>query len=508
MSSWTVIRCGRLDYRDAYKLQHAFRALVAKEDAVGNILLWVEHPPVITLGRGGGHEDLRVSPEALKAKGIDLVQTDRGGRATYHGPGQLVVYPIMRVSPGHVQDVVFRLEEATISVLRRLGIKAGRNPQYPGVWVGRDKIAAIGLASKENVMYHGLALNVTTFLPAFAQIVPCGITEGGVTSIAALTGRSYDLEVIAGWWFDEWVRVHDAGTGGRWTRGFQTAPWMVAQAPQGARVDDLSDLFRRQRLHTVCEEALCPNLGACWAEGTATFMLGGDICTRHCRFCAVAAGRPRELSREEPQHVAEAAAEMGLGHVVLTAVARDDLPDKGAGQFVRTIRALRERLPDATVEVLIPDFQGDLGALGAVCQERPDVLNHNMETVARLYPAIQPKKDYRRALAVLEYAKRAGLSTKSGIILGMGETRGEVIRVLQDLRRAGCDFLTLGQYVAPSDRHWPLAEYIHPAEFFWYEEVASDLGFLGVLAGPLVRSSYHAGHMLQSVARPRVPAGY
>ncbi|MDA8195350.1 MAG: lipoyl synthase [Thermaerobacter sp.] len=505
MTGWTVIRCGRLDYRQAFALQRAYRALRAA-DEVGNLLLWVEHPPTITLGRGGGTEDVRVAEESLKVKGTDLVSTDRGGRATYHGPGQMVVYPIMRVGPGQLHEVADRLEEATIRLLRRLGVVAERHPQYPGVWVGTDKIAAIGLASQDDVTYHGLALNVTTDLTAFGQIVPCGLADRGVISIAAVTGQSHSLDVIARWWFDEWVALEGKPDAATWAWGFQTAPGLSAPAPQGAAVERLQALLRQRDLHTVCEAALCPNLGECWGAGTATFMIGGAVCTRHCRFCGVASGRPQPLQAKEPQRVAAAAAQLGLRHVVVTAVARDDLADGGAGHFVSTIQALRQRLPVATIEVLIPDFAGNLAALHAVCQARPDVLNHNLETVPRLYPAIQPRKNYRRTLGVLEYAKRLGLSTKSGIILGLGETRGEVIREFAELRRAGCDFLTLGQYLPPSDRHAPLMEYVHPVEFGWYREIALTMGFVDVTAGPLVRSSYRAERFAGSptAARPRL----
>lgn len=491
----TVLRLGWLAYRWAYLFQR--RLVQARQTGrVGDILLTVEHLPVITFGRGGGEEDLKVGRDRLAGLGIGLEFTERGGRATYHGPGQLVFYFIFKVLPGELHGFLWTLEEAAIRTLARYGISAHRDPDHPGVWVGQDKIAAVGLAVSEGVTFHGLALNVDPNLAHFDLIVPCGIPDRGVTSIARLLGRSPNLLEVERAFCEELANL----LGRRWQVGFQEAPWLVAPAPTGEMVAWLEALFRQERLHTVCEEALCPNIGECWGGGTATFMLLGDTCTRHCRFCAVASGRPTSLDPLEPYRVAEAAARLGLRHVVVTSVARDDLPDGGAAQFAATIRAIRRRLPGATVEVLIPDFGGSVRALETVVAARPDVLAHNVETVPRLYPTIQPRKDYRRALGVLAYAHWAGLQTKSGLILGMGETRGEVVAVLEDLRRVGCDVITLGQYLQPTDRHLEVAEYIHPVEFEWYREVALALGFREVAAGPLVRSSYRAGELLEIVS--------
>jgi lipoic acid synthetase len=268
-------------------------------------------------------------------------------------------------------------------------------------------------------------------------------------------------------------------------------PWLVAPAPQeeAARVEQLvADL----NLHTVCQEAACPNIGECWARGTATFMLLGSICTRHCQFCNVQTGHPLPPDPQEPSHVAEAAARMGLNHVVLTSVTRDDLPDGGAGQFALTIQAIRNRMPGATVEVLVPDFGGSLPALNTIAAVRPDVFNHNIETVERLSDKVRAKAGYRRSLAVLAWAKQRRLTTKSGLMVGLGETCGEVIETMRDLRHAGCDVLTIGQYLQPTNRQIEVADHIHPVEFEWYKEVGQTMGFQSVMAAPLVRSSYHA----------------
>jgi lipoic acid synthetase len=277
------------------------------------------------------------------------------------------------------------------------------------------------------------------------------------------------------------------------TWGLREAPWLKAKAPQGEKVEELLSLVESLKLHTVCQEALCPNIAECWGRGTATFMILGDTCTRNCRFCSVKAGKPLPPDPQEPERVAEAARKLGLNHVVITSVTRDDLPDGGASQFVETIKAVRSSLPKAKVEVLIPDFAGSLKALGKVLEAKPDVLNHNVETVPRLYPLVRPKADYRRSLGILSLAAQAGLTTKSGLMLGLGETRGEVLEVMAELRRAGCQILTIGQYLQPTPKQLPVAEYIHPLEFEWYSKVGKELGFKAVIAGPLVRSSYYKG---------------
>jgi lipoic acid synthetase len=253
-------------------------------------------------------------------------------------------------------------------------------------------------------------------------------------------------------------------------------------------------LLRRHRLHSVCEEARCPNRGECFSRRTATFLILGDTCSRACGFCAVGRGGLGPPDPDEPRAVAGLSAELGLRYVVVTSVTRDDLPDGGAGQFAATIQAIRERCPDATVEVLVPDFQGDAAILATVLEAGPDVFNHNVETVPRLYPVVRPQADYRRSLEVLARARaaRPGAPVKSGLMVGLGETRDEVLAVMRDLRAAGCDVLTIGQYLQPTRRNLPVVEYVHPDEFRRYEADGLALGFRAVFAGPLVRSSYAA----------------
>lgn len=270
--------------------------------------------------------------------------------------------------------------------------------------------------------------------------------------------------------------------------------WIRARAPTGPAVAETRAIVRALGLHTVCEEAQCPNLGECWSHHTATVMLLGDTCTRNCQFCAVTHGRPLVVDPEEPGRVAEAVARLGLRHVVMTSVNRDDLPDGGAGHFAATARAVHDRVPECTIEVLIPDLQGDLDALATIVASPITILNHNTETVPRLYKRARPGAVYERSLAILAAAKRLapGLRTKTGLMLGLGETRDEVLSVLADVRATGCDVLTLGQYLRPSRNELPVERYVTPDEFAALGADARALGFAYVESGPLVRSSYHA----------------
>lgn len=270
--------------------------------------------------------------------------------------------------------------------------------------------------------------------------------------------------------------------------------WLRVKAPQGENYRHLQGLMRRLALHTVCEEARCPNIGECWEQRTATFMLLGNICTRSCGFCAVRTGRPGPVDWLEAERVAQAVASLGLEYAVVTSVNRDDLPDGGAALFAHTIRAIRRRSPHCQVEVLIPDFKGNWEALRMVVEAKPDVLNHNVETVPRLYRRVRPQAHYRRSLELLQRAKEMDgtLITKSGLMVGLGETWEEVLQVLQDLRAVACDVVTIGQYLRPSLQHLPIVRYWTPTEFRRLREEGLALGFRHVEAGPLVRSSYHA----------------
>ena len=274
--------------------------------------------------------------------------------------------------------------------------------------------------------------------------------------------------------------------------------WLRQRALNPSVLIQMEALLDGLSSHTVCEEAHCPNQVQCFSEGTATFLILGDVCTRNCRFCAIKKGHPLPLDPEEPRNVALAVSKLKLKHVVITSVTRDDLVDGGALHFVKTIDAIRQTNSQTTIEVLIPDFQGSPEALKVVIDSFPEVINHNVETIPRLYPEVRPEADYRRSTNLLQVAKSMGsgrILTKSGLMLGLGERHDEVIKVMEDLREVGCDFLTLGQYLRPSPRHHEVVEYIHPQEFEAYKHIAEELGFRAVASSPFVRSSFKAGEM-------------
>ncbi len=276
--------------------------------------------------------------------------------------------------------------------------------------------------------------------------------------------------------------------------------WLKVRAPGGPNYLRLKSMMRELDLHTVCEEAHCPNVGECWEHGTATFMILGDVCTRNCAYCAVAHGRPQKFDPAEPARVADAAERMRLQHLVITSVDRDDLPDFGAGAFAETIRLVHERVRGCSVEVLVPDFQGNEDSIRAVLAARPEIYNHNTETVPRLYKRARPGGRYERVLQIFRFAKSVApeIPTKTGIILGMGETMEEVLETMRDLRTVDVDILTLGQYLRPSADHIALDRYVTPDEFRMFREAGMAMGFKHVESGPLVRSSYHAWEQVQA----------
>jgi lipoic acid synthetase len=534
--------------------------------------------------------------------GADLEPADRGGDVTYHGPGQLVGYPIVTLPEWRdgLRDVVQyvrRLEAVLIAALADLGIEAGVEKGLTGVWAPTpsgavEKIAAIGVKVTRGRTMHGFALNVDPDLAMFDHIVPCGIRDRSVTSMARILGRPVDMrsvvDTVVARFAEEFApgaeverqdvvwqerpsdlsaftlqaasnrrssprggrgeeRQNGGGEGrdgeqpnrrssprdgrgekrqfaqaGRRGPGGETRPtpvrlirrreeagvteqvegrrpeWMKVRARLDGGYRELKNLMRGLELHTVCEEAGCPNIYECWSDRTATFMILGDRCTRACGFCLVDTRRPLPLDPEEPARVAEAVARMGLAHAVITSVARDDVADGGASGFAATIAAVRARTPHTTIEVLIPDCRGDADALQTIFDARPDVLNHNLETVARFQRAARPSAGYARSLAVLASAKGAGLTTKSGIILGMGEEPHEVRGAIADLRAVGVDILTVGQYLRPTELHLPVARWWHPDEFAALGAYAEGLGFAHVESGPLVRSSYHAKRAVEA----------
>ena len=506
---------GRVAYADADALQRGLHSR-----ALDDYLLLLEHPHVYTLGTRAHPEHVLVPPASV---GADLVRVDRGGDVTYHGPGQLVGYPIITLPDwrdGQVDAVAYvrALEDVLIAALADLGVAGERHDRLTGVWVGDEKLAAIGVKVARGRTRHGFALNVAPDLSMFGHIVPCGIPDKGVTSLARLAGdappMAQVLDAVVARFVERFgpyeINRQDVTTpaSGSWhaaTRiaqlsvprspvgdGGRRPEWMRVRANLGEEYRATRRLMRSLDLNTVCEEAGCPNIYECWADRTATFMILGERCTRACGFCLVDTRKPQPLDEGEPLRVADAVATLGLEHAVVTSVARDDLSDGGASGFVATIAAIRRRTPGTRVEVLIPDCKGDPASLDALFAARPDVLNHNLETVARLQRAARPSAGYARSLALLARAKDAGLVTKSGLIVGMGETDAEMRAAIADLRNVGVDILTVGQYLQPSVKHLPVVRWWTPDELTAIGAFAESLGFAHVEAGPLVRSSYHA----------------
>jgi len=528
-----IRRLGRVPYHEASALQ---RALAAR--ATDDYLLLLEHPHVYTLGVRADPAHVLVDPASV---GAVLAHSDRGGDVTYHGPGQLVLYPILTVpdEPSAGPEHVARLEQVVLEALDDLDVPgvvggAGRLPGYPGIWFGTRtghprKVGAVGVrtlrtADGRRRTLHGLALNIDCDLSMFTHIVPCGIAEFPVTSLAA-EGLAVSADEVADAilerakvrWGAEGVDRHDvvsgpAGPGEdpverpllRRLRqagvGPDEAVALRARKPEWLRVPvRMGEDYRRlgRTIHglglvTVCEEAGCPNIYECWADGTATFMVNGDRCTRACGFCQVDTRHPLPLDATEPGRVAEAVDRMRLAHAVVTCVARDDLEDGGAGAIAATVEAIRRRRPTTTVEVLISDCKGDESALASVFAARPDILNHNIETVARLQRAVRPSAGYARSLTVLARAADAGLTVKSGLMVGLGETETEVVATLADLHSVGVAIATVGQYLRPSPAHLPVARWWAPDEFERLGRAGRALGLAHVESSPLTRSSYHA----------------
>ncbi len=535
---------GTVAYREALDLQDGLFA-----HGSSSHLLLLEHPHVFTYGaRADLDLNLLVDPATV---GAELVAVNRGGDITYHGPGQLVGYPILALdgSTGPKHHVC-AVEQLVIDSLNELGLAdVGRLANYPGVWVGPGgpdprKICAIGVRVGHGRTMHGFALNVSTDLRFLREcIVPCGIGDKPVTSLAAEgieVTMAEVVEVVAGLAAERWGsggaerqdvawkhrpedlsrfsrgdgpgavvrsgpdhhaaiqpvrllgRLAQAGVGAGMPLAERKPAWLRPRVTHGAEVLELRRTVRELGLVTVCEEAGCPNLSECWSDGTATLMILGERCTRACGFCLVDTRLPLAPDPGEPARVAEAVARMGLAHAVVTMVARDDLADSGAGAVVATIEAIRTRMPDTVVEVLVSDLRGDAAAVDAVAAARPDVFNHNLETVARLQRAVRPSAGYARSLGVLARARAAGLRTKSGLIVGMGETDDEVVGALADLAGIGTDIVTIGQYLRPTSHHLPVARWVEPATFGEYRRVGEALGIRHVEASPLTRSSYHA----------------
>ena len=541
---------GTVPYREALAVQTSLF-----EHGTGQHLLLLEHPHVFTYGRTADlATNLKCEPATV---GAELVAAKRGGDITYHGPGQLVGYPILNIdnklgATGHVCGV----EGLIIDVLTELGVpNAGRLEGYAGVWLDAGtererKICAIGVRLKKGRTMHGFALNVATDLAFMREhIVPCGIGDKPVTSLAE-EGIDVTMEqvaaVVARCAADRWaagvaerqdvawrhaadgrdltafsrgegpgeqvklvsnraaVRLEDAGVDVAAGLSIETRKpdWLRPKVELGAEVMELKKTIRSLDLVTVCEDAGCPNLSDCWSDGTATFMVLGERCTRACGFCLVDTRKPMLPASDEPERVAEAIDRMQLDHAVLTMVARDDLADGGMAHVAACVEAIRLRRSTANIETLISDAKGDEASLDLLFAARPDVMNHNVETVARLQRAVRPSAGYARSLGVLARAKKAGLVTKTGFMAGLGETDDEIVGLLADLADLGVDIVTIGQYLRPTSNHLPIARYAEPAEFTRWKQIGESFGIGHVEASPLTRSSYHAKSAADAVTHP------
>jgi len=538
---------GRVDYDEAYALQQQLQR------GNKNHLLLLEHPAVFTLGRSSDSANILVDPTSV---GAIVREVDRGGDVTLHAPGQLVGYPVLTVPGrsglADTAKFVASIEGLLIDALAELGVSgASRMAGYTGVWLDADtanarKIAAIGVRIKRNRSLHGFALNVDIDDTWFDRLVPCGISDKAVTSLRAEGSDATMREVVdaifahvTGRWgtgeLDRadivWRHVPEdlsafsrgEGPGDTPRVSSKAAPakpsgtpvrllgrladagvdesldvtapkpeWMRVKANMGPEYRRLKGVMRELDLVTVCEEAGCPNIFECWNEGTATFMINGERCTRACGFCLVDTRKPEPLDLDEPRRVAEAVEKLGLTYAVITTVARDDLADGGAAGFTRTVAAIRDRVPGCRVELLISDCKGDHDSLAKIFATQPDVLNHNIESVARLQRAVRPSAGYARSLAVLARAKAAGLTTKSSIIVGMGETFDEVVGTMADLAGIGVNIVTVGQYLRPTTNHLPIHRWWTPQEFAELKRIGESLGIDHVESSPLTRSSYHA----------------
>ena len=526
---------GRVPYREALAVQQALFT-----NGVEDHLLLLEHPHVFTHGpRADLAVNVLVEPASV---GAELVPVKRGGDVTYHGPGQLVGYPIVNVSNSiGAADHVCAIQRVIVASLTELGVvDVGCLDAYPGVWVGVSgpeprKICAIGVRLANGRTMHGFALNVAPDMRYLRQyIVPCGIPDKPVTSLleegidvalehvthvvarnaaAAWGGGEMERQDVAWKHRPEDLSAFSRGQGpGAVVRRLaqvgvadglaissRKPDWLRPKVVHGPEVISLKKTVRELGLVTVCEEAGCPNLSDCWADGTATFMVLGERCTRACGFCLVDTHKPLPPSEDEPGRVAEAVARMGLAHAVLTMVARDDLADGGMAHVARCVEAIRERCPETRIETLISDAKGDAESLDLLFDVRPDVLNHNIETVARLQRAVRPSAGYARSLSILARSRAAGLTTKSGLIVGMGETHDEIVGCLADLAGVGVDIVTIGQYLRPTTHHLPVARWVEPTEFAEWKQLGQLLGIGHVEASPLTRSSYHARQAADAV---------
>ncbi len=491
MNKIKVLNLGLVDYTDALSLQKEFVQSI-RQNKGSNILILMEHPPVITVGRNGKRDNIFASDKILKEKNIKIYEIARGGDVTLHCPGQLIGYPIIDLSQNgkDIHRYIRNLEEVILLLLKDYRIEGKRVDGYTGVWVGSKKIASIGIGIKHWITYHGFALNINPDMLYFSLINPCGMKDKKMTSISELLNQKidkYELRLKLIKHFSEVFNLETKGT---------LPPWIKKQVNE-REIEKINSVIADYNLHTVCQSAKCPNISECFSRNKVTFMILGNVCTRNCKFCSVMKGKPLPVDIEEPKRIADAVKKLQIKHVVITSVTRDDLPDGGAQQFVRTIEEIRNRIKKIIIEVLIPDFQGSKKSIELIVKAKPDIISHNIETVPELYFGVRPEASYNRSINLLTLVKnfaimnpQQNILTKSGLMLGLGETKQEVIDVMQDLRKVDCDMFTLGQYLQPKKENLPVKEFILPNEFQKYKEIGEKMGFASIVSGPFVRSSY------------------
>lgn len=492
---------GLIPYKVAHDRQMQLLKRLHNNYEEDDVCLILEHPPVFTLGRNGVPENVTVSKSFLAEHNIELISIERGGEVTYHGPGQLVCYPILNLRRQKltIAEFVYSLEEIMLAVVQSFGIVANRDARNHGIWCGDQKLGSIGIAVRHGISYHGLALNVNMDLEPFNWMKPCGLSGVSMTSMEKQLQQTLSYREVEETMSREITAAFQRPVPRKSRARLAKPKWLKQRLPSGPGYEKTRQLLNKSGLYTVCQEARCPNQFECFGKGAATFMLMGENCTRNCRFCAVTHAGPEPLDPEEPTQIAQAVADLELRYAVLTSVTRDDLADGGAGHFALTVEAIRTLCPQTLVELLIPDLQGNEAALVSLLQHKPSVLNHNVETVASLYPAVRPQAIYERSLELLQRVKIMDptIVTKSGLMLGFGESREELKKTMADIKNTGCDLLTLGQYLQPTTEQLPVNRYVPPEEFETIRETALELGFAEVAAGPHVRSSYQAEELYQ-----------
>jgi lipoyl synthase len=488
--------CGVEGFRETLEVQHRL-VEQRRQNEIGDTVLIVEHQPVITLGARQIANKLLIERDKLITQGIDVVEIRRGGGATAHNPGQIVFYPILNLQELHldINQYIRTLEQIGIELLEQLGVKSERRKGFPGLWANGKKIASVGVRVSRQITHHGMAINIQNDLSIFEAIVPCGLENVKMTSVLNETGKEYSMQDVKNN-LSQLLKHHLKSKIINHKSEIRRLPeWLRRPMPTAGEFNKTSDIVSSLGLETICMNANCPNRGQCWARGTATVLILGNICTRGCKFCSVAKGKPKPADTTEPGRIAELAKKLKLQYLVITSVNRDDLSDGGAGHFRNCINVVRRQCPDIKFEILVPDFRDCQNeAVDILVEAMPFVFAHNVETVPSLYKKARAGGDYNRSLDLLKIAKDkyVNIPTKSSVMLGLGETDEEVEQVLKDLRAVGCDRLTIGQYLKPSKDSLDVVEYVTPEKFDWWKQRAIDLGFNWVISAPFARSSYLA----------------